>query len=165
MEFGVHSIGAAIPKDNQAWLVNGISDAKRSITLDLSTFVADKDKEADYFASLSDTDTVGYLKSGIPLARITDTNLFGPYDPKATDGRQLKIEGLLESQFRVEFTRTGIKADSTSAAMWYMAVIDTAELPYSVDGAAWGGLFLDRPKNAPVVNLSAAVAATAGTKG
>lgn len=52
-------------------------DTCRSITLDVSTFVA------------GHLTAKGAIPSGTVLAKITATGLFGPYDSGASDGRQL----------------------------------------------------------------------------
>lgn len=52
------------------------------VTLDLSLF----DKDRHY--------PKGFVPSGIVLAKVTATKLFGPYDAAATDGRQ-NAKGLL----------------------------------------------------------------------
>lgn len=130
------------PRDKQKWLLNRITDGAKKVTLDLSTFIADPSKEAKYFASIDDENTVAYLRSGIPLARIESTNNFGPYDPTASDGRQNKVAGFLESQVKVEFTRKGLKERYADSALRYMAVIDKSELPVPVTGAKVDGLIL-----------------------
>lgn len=164
MVMGVFTTNAAVPKDDQSWLVNRMSDGVASVTLDLSTFLGDK--EDDYFASLTDEDTVGYLKSGIPLGRITASGKYGPYDPDATDGRQAAIVGLLESQYEVEFTRTGLKGGADQdAGMRYMGVISRANLPYAVDGATWAGWFIDFDKTAQTVTILSGVPAGTAVPG
>lgn len=58
---------------------------RRSLTWSL--FTGDKEKEQKYFASIDPDDFNAWLKSGIPVAKVTSTGLFGPYDPTAADGR------------------------------------------------------------------------------
>ena len=131
MALGVFQSNSAVPQDDQSWLVNRLTDGVSTVTLDLTTFlVSDTAKESLYFASLTDEDTIAYLKSGIPLALITATNKYGPYDADATDGRAAAVSGFLESQLPIEFTRTGVKGgDDLEAGMRYMAVIDKSNLP------------------------------------
>ena len=83
----VHTVAKTAPKDDQSWLINRITDGVREAQLDLSTFTKDKSHENDYFASITDDDYEAWTKSGIPLAQITGTNNYGPYDPNASDGR------------------------------------------------------------------------------
>lgn len=62
--------------ENRAWLgsQHGTS-SNRTITLDVTAFTA-----ATHFPD-------GVIPSGTVLAEITDSGLFGPYDPAAEDGR------------------------------------------------------------------------------
>lgn len=164
MVMGVFVSTPAVPKDDQSWLVNRISDGVSTVTLDLSTFLGDN--EDQYFAALNDEDTVGYLKSGIPLARIDGTQHYGPYDPAATDGRQNAVAGFLESQYEVEFTRKGLKGGTDQeAGMRYMAVINKDNLPVvPADGTVYKGLVLnfDKENTQQVTLLSGTGAASTG---
>lgn len=137
----VHPENFTAPQDKQKWLLNRITDGVKKVTLDLSTFVGGAN-ESKYFASIDDENTVAYLYSGIPLARINNTNNFGPYDPTAKDGRQNKVAGFLESQVKVEFTRKGLKEQYVDSGLRYMAVIDKGELPVAINGAKVDGLIL-----------------------
>ncbi|MEE8666842.1 MAG: hypothetical protein SOI13_01600 [Bifidobacterium mongoliense] len=159
---GVYTDNLSAPQDDQSWLVNRKSDGIQSVTLDLASFVTDDSK---YFASLGADDTVGYLKSGIPLARIATGDKqgeYGPYDKSATDGRETAIEGVLESQIQVSFTRSGLKSVSDSAGMRYMGVVNTAKLPGDITGAVWHGEFSDNHQDgSPILALSVAPAKAA----
>lgn len=152
------------PEDDQSWLVNRMGDGIQAVQIALDTFIGNPDKEASYFNSLSATDTVGHIRSGIPLALITsgdDTGMYGPYDPDAHDGRNGAIEGVLESQIEVQFTRTGLKTSIENAGMRYMAVINTTNLPVKTDGAAWHGLFIDcHQDGTPITVLGSATTST-----
>ena len=161
MENGRYTVTNAEPRDDQSWLVNRFTDGVRTVTLDLTTFIGG-DNEDKYFASVSDTDTVSYLKSGIPLARITASGKYGPYDSTASDGRETGVAGLLESQLKIEWTRGGLKYTTFSAGMRYMGVIDKSKLPVDPGTAIFEGLFLDMPNGdnsnagGPITPLSAA---------
>ena len=72
----VHPENFTAPQDKQKWLLNRITDGVKKVTLDLSTFVGGAN-ESKYFASIDDENTVAYLYSGIPLARINNTNNLG----------------------------------------------------------------------------------------
>ena len=137
----VRTVNLTAPQDKQKWLLNRITDGVKKVTLDLSTFVGGSN-ESKYFASIDDDNTVAYLHSGIPLARINNSNNFGPYDPNAKDGRQNKVAGFLESQVKVEFTRKGLKEQYVDSGLRYMAVIDKGELPVAITGAKVDGLIL-----------------------
>lgn len=145
----VHTTGYTVPQDDQSWLINRITDGIREAQLDLSLFTGSKDKEQKYFASIDPDDFNAWLKSGIPVAKVTNTGLFGPYDPTATDGRQLKVAGFLESQLHVVFTRSGFEDQYPTAGVRYMAVINRNNLPVTLaEGTAFEGLILDYDKDA-----------------
>lgn len=67
-------------QDRRDWLGSQHgTDVLRSITLDVSTFTA-----ATHFPD-------GYLKSGLPIGKITASGKYGLYDDTKTDGRQTCI--------------------------------------------------------------------------
>lgn len=161
----VHTVGVTQPVDDQSWLINRITDGVREAQLDLSLFTGDETKEAQYFASITPDDFNAWLKSGIPVGKVTDTGLFGPYDPDATDGRQLKVYGFLESQLHVVFTRSGFEDQYPTVGIRYMGVIDKSNLPVvPADGTPYEGLILDYEKatGGDVSVLSPAAATAAG---
>jgi hypothetical protein len=64
-------------QDDQSWLASQHgTDATRSITLDMTTFI-----EGTHYPD-------GYLPSGIALGKITASGKYGPYDDTAVDGRE-----------------------------------------------------------------------------
>lgn len=64
-------------QDNQDWLGSAHgTDTARSITLDVSTFTA-----GTHYPD-------GFLKSGLPLGKITASNKYGLYSNAASDGRE-----------------------------------------------------------------------------
>ncbi|KAA8827244.1 hypothetical protein [Bifidobacterium myosotis] len=141
----VHTTGYTEPQDDQSWLINRMADGIREGQLDLSLFTGDN--ENTYFASIDPDDFNAWLKSGIPVAKVTDTGLYGPYDPDATDGRQLKVAGFLESQLHVVFTRSGFEDQYPVVGIRYMAVIDRGNLPVvPADGTEYEGLILEYDK-------------------
>ena len=141
----VHTTGYTEPQDDQSWLINRMADGIREGQLDLSLFTGDN--EDTYFASIDPDDFNAWLKSGIPVAKVTDTGLYGPYDPAATDGRQLKVAGFLESQLHVVFTRSGFEDQYPVVGIRYMAVIDRGNLPVvPADGTQYEGLILEYDK-------------------
>lgn len=167
---GVHSTGEVTVADDRTWLVNPIAGGVCDVTLDLTTFVGDGEKEKKYFTGLSSETNVAWLRSGLPLARITESGKLGPYDTGASDGRQLGIAGLLESNIEVEWTRGGLKYDNVTAGMRYMAVIDKSRLTVDVGSASFEGLFYDLPggNDAPhgaIVPLSKAAGESTATIG
>lgn len=105
-------------QDDQSWIgaAHGI-DLARSITLDTSAFTA-----ATHYPD-------GYMRSGTPLARITASGLYGPYDNAALDGREVLAGFLL--------TPTKLKnggADVGAALYEHGRVVET-NLPIAIDAA------------------------------
>ena len=102
-----------------------------------------------------------------PLAKITSgTNkgAYGPYDPKATDGRQTAIAGLLESAVAVNVTYSGWQVDDTYVGLRYRGDIIKSKLPVvPADEAKWGGCFYDVEDDAvTALSGSAGAAGSAG---
>ena len=135
----VHTVAKTAPKDDQSWLINRITDGVREAQLDLSTFTKDKSHENDYFASITDDDYEAWTKSGIPLAQITGTNNYGPYDPNASDGRNGTIIGFLESQVHVQFTRTGFEDQYrlSASAIWVLSIRRICRTPLILARRSW----------------------------
>lgn len=108
--------------DSKDWLAarKGF-DTCRSITLDLSKFVA------AHYAN-------GFIPSGTVLGKVTATGLYGPYDNAANDGREAAT-GFLFDAVRVadsdgnSFTRSG-------AAMLWEGIVLTGKLPQFAGTAA-----------------------------
>lgn len=72
--------------ENRAWLGSQHgTESNRSITLDVSTFTA-----ATHYPD-------GFIPSGVVLAEITASGLFGPFDPNAEDGRDTAAGHLFNS--------------------------------------------------------------------
>lgn len=71
---------------DQTWLASdhGLSSAQTR-TLDISKFTSGVHYDA----------TLKVLYSGIALAKVTATGLYGPYDTTQVDGRQLALDGFL----------------------------------------------------------------------
>lgn len=153
------TITTTAPQDDQSWLINRITDNVREGQLDLALFTTRQgdasqpdDNYRSLFASISDDSYDAWLYSGIPVARVSDSGLYGPYDPAATDGRQQGISGFLESSVHVEFTRNGFADPYPTVGIRYMGVIDYTRVPHAVD-IDWAtvnleGSFLAYKKNA-----------------
>lgn len=157
MPIGVFTTNQNAPKEDQRWLVGDFGQQARAVTLDLTTFQGAK--QNDYLASIpNDTDTFGWIQAGIPLAKITASGLYGPYDPDAADGRNGKVEGFLRSQIQVQFGANGWIGTNENIGMMYTGVIDPQYLPVSIDAAKIGGFFLKYNEDgsvAPLTTLSA----------
>lgn len=108
--------------DNRAWLIgqHGV-DVTPSVTLDISKFT----KNTHY--------PKGFIPSGQPIGLVTATNLWGPYDNAASDGREV-CRGLLFSFVRAidEFGNTLTKV---GGARFVHGLVDAAKLPVTLDSA------------------------------
>lgn len=157
----VRSTGIVTVEENNEWRFgNHTDDGTVSVTLDLSTFnVKDETKRDKYLTGLGDKATTIWIKSGIPLAKITASGAYGPYDPNATDGRQNKIAGLLESMVEISVTFGGWNVvNGANVGMRYRGDIIKSKLPVvPADGAVWGGSFFDIEDDTvtPLSNASA----------
>lgn len=92
-----------------------------TVTLDLSAFTA-----ATHFPD-------GFLKSGTPLAKITASGLYGPYDGDAEDGTETLV-GFLYSPLTVT-DGFGTLERVSGAAYTHGNVVED-RLPIAVDEAA-----------------------------
>lgn len=102
--------------EDRTWCATRLGwDQARSITLDVSTFT-----EA---ANLD-----GYvLPSGLVLAKITASGLYGPYDPDGAGGQETAA-GFLFSAVQLDNTAVASASDVGAALLW-MGVIVEANLP------------------------------------
>lgn len=104
-------------QDSQEWLGSAHgTDTARTITLDVSTFTA-----GTHYPD-------GFLKSGLPLGRITASGKYGLYSDAAVDGRTT-LAG---------FLFTGVKVGATSSvpvsgALLMHCFVVEAKLPAAVD--------------------------------
>lgn len=107
--------------ENRAWLgTQHGTQSNRSITLDVAAFTAET-----HFPD-------GVIPSGILLAKITASGLYGPYDATATDGRATPAGHLFDSvPVKAGATRLG------APLYWHGAVVES-RLPAGagVDAAA-----------------------------
>lgn len=105
-------------QDRRDWLGSAHgTDAPVGASLDVSTFTA-----GTHYPG-------GYMKSGIPLGKITASGKYGPYADGASDGRQVLV-GFL-------FTGVDVKAGATTVvgSMLIHCFIREAKLPVAVDAA------------------------------
>lgn len=112
--------------EDQRWIgpggLSSIHDA-RSITLNLALF--------DFVTAFPNR----YLPSGVGLAKVTATGLYGPYSAVATDGRQTVMGLLLVSEaVDVGAAVTG----NHPAAMYWKGEVIQSFLPtgHGIDAAA-----------------------------
>ena len=165
----VHSTGIVTVKDDQSWRFGEQPHGTLDVTLDLTKFnVSDNKKLQKYITGYGPKAQNVYIKSGLPLGRITDTGLYGPYDKDASDGRNA-VAGLLESQLTVNVVLSGWElADGDNAALRYRGDIIKKNLPVVPDdNATWNGEFYDiDEETGKATRLGAAAGAgAAGPKG
>lgn len=144
----VHGTGITTYEENNEWRFGEQSGGVVSVTLVPELFnVDDEALKNKYLTGLGPNATVIYIRSGIPLALITsgeNTGAYGPYDPTATDGRQTKIAGLLESMIQVNITYSGWDVDDVYVGMRYRGDIIKSKLPVvPADDVLWDGDFYD----------------------
>lgn len=164
----VHGTGPTTVEENNEWRFGEQSGGVVSVTIVPELFnVDDETLRNKYLTGVSPTATTIYIRSGIPLAKITSgTNkgAYGPYDPQATDGRQTAIAGLLESAVAVNVTYSGWQVDDTYVGLRYRGDIIKSKLPVvPADEAKWGGCFYDVEDDAvTALSGSAGAAGSAG---
>ncbi|KPC89943.1 K structural protein [Streptomyces sp. NRRL F-6602] len=106
-------------QDRRDWLGSAHgTDAPVSVTLDVSKFT-----KATHYPD-------GYLKSGIPLGKVTASGLYGPYDGAASDGRE-GLVGFLFTAQDVDARR--VASTKVVGSMLIHCFIREAKLPVSVD--------------------------------
>lgn len=109
-------------QDRRDWLGSEHgTDAPRGVTVDVTKFT-----QATHYPD-------GYLKSGIPLGKITTSGLYGPYDDAATDGRTTLV-GFLYTGVEVVDHRGRVSA-KVGGSILVHGFIRTDKLPVTVDAA------------------------------
>ncbi|OKI19318.1 head decoration protein [Streptomyces sp. CB03911] len=109
-------------QDRRDWLGSQHgTDAPVSVTLDVSKFTANT-----HYPD-------GYLKSGIPLGKVTSGGKYGPYDDAASDGRQT-CTGFLLTSVDVLSPR-GVASTSVVGSALVHCFIREAKLPVTIDAA------------------------------
>lgn len=156
-----HFSGIVTVEEDNSWRY-GEKNTNDSVSV---TIVPELFKTADnkYLTGVGPKATTVYIRSGIPLAKITsgaNVGSYGPYDKQATDGRQAKIAGLLESMVAVNINMSGWDVDDPLVGMTYRGDIVASKLPVKPEsGAVWGGEFYDVEDDV-VTPLSASTGAT-----
>ncbi|KDQ65689.1 head decoration protein [Streptomyces sp. NTK 937] len=106
-------------QDRRDWLGSAHgTDAPVSVTLDISKFT-----KATHYPD-------GYIKSGIPLGKVTTGGKYGPYDDAASDGRQTLVGFLFTAQ---DVDARGVASTSVVGSMLIHCFIREAKLPVPVD--------------------------------
>jgi hypothetical protein len=115
-------ITESFSQDRRDWLASDHgTDIAPSVTLDVSTFTA-----GTHYPD-------GYIKSGIPLGKITASQKYGLYDDTKTDGRQTLV-GFLFTGVEV-VTRRGATLSSAVGSMLVHCAVKESKLPVAVDAA------------------------------
>ncbi|MFE6493425.1 head decoration protein [Streptomyces sp. NPDC057748] len=106
-------------QDRRDWLGSAHgTDAPVSVTLDVSKFT-----KATHYPD-------GYIKSGMPLGKITTGGKYGPYDDTATDGRQTLVGFLFTAQ---DVDARRVASTSVVGSALIHCFIREAKLPVAVD--------------------------------
>ncbi|WP_432008844.1 head decoration protein [Streptomyces bacillaris] len=98
------------------------SDATDTITLDLAQFTKDT-----HYVEPTPSRPHGYVRSGVPVGQITASGLYGPYDPAATDGREV-LAGLVYTE--APFTPG---TDRVPAALFWHGTARADKVPGGID--------------------------------
>lgn len=98
------------------------TDATETITLDLTKLT-----KSTHYVEPSAAGPHGYVRSGVPVGRISASGLYGAYDPAATDGRQV-LAGLVYAE--AAFTPGTVKVPA--ALLWH-GTVKTAKIPGGID--------------------------------
>ncbi|MFI2213039.1 head decoration protein [Streptomyces sp. NPDC020141] len=102
-------------QDRRDWLGSAHgTDVPVSVTLDVAKFTA-----GTHYPD-------GYIRSGIPLGKVTATSLYGPYDDAATDGRQT-LAGFLFTAQDVNARR--VASTKVVGSMLWHGAIRESKLP------------------------------------
>ncbi|MFG2292064.1 head decoration protein [Streptomyces sp. NPDC048603] len=108
-------------QDRRDWLGSAHgTDAPVSITVDVSTFT-----KATHYPD-------NYLKSGLPLGKITASGKYGLYSDAAVDGRQTLVGFLFTPQ---DVDARGVASTAVVGSMLIHCFIREAKLPVAVDAA------------------------------
>ncbi|MGW2877059.1 head decoration protein [Streptomyces sp. NPDC001233] len=110
---------------NRDWLASRHgTDSTETITLDLQKLT-----KGTHYVEAPAGQPHGYVRSGVPVGRITASGLYGAYDPAAKDGREV-FAGLVyaEAPFTPGMTRV-------PAALFWHGTVNTAKIPGGIDPA------------------------------
>lgn len=151
----VRSTGLMTVEDDQSWRFGEQPHGTVSVSLYMPAFqpttsegAVDTAKRDKYITGYAQSAQTLYIKSGLPLARITSGDgqgQYGPYDPDATDGRAAMVSGLLESMIQIKVTVSGWEVVNTeNVGLRFRGDIVKRNLPVvPADDAVWAGEFFD----------------------
>ncbi|MET8681840.1 head decoration protein [Streptomyces sp. NPDC004647] len=108
---------------NREWLaaLHG-TDSTDTITLDLSLFT-----EGVHYQCGDGCDPYGRVFSGVPVGKVAESKLWGPYDPEAHCGRQV-LRGFVVAEAPFAPGQTRVPA----ALLWHGAV-QASKVPGGID--------------------------------
>ncbi|MFI0141457.1 hypothetical protein [Streptomyces luteogriseus] len=108
---------------NREWLasLHG-TDSVDTITLDLNLFC-----EGTHYVCGDGCDPYGRVLSGVPVGRVAESGLYGPYDPEAHCGRQI-LRGFVIAEAPFAPGQTRVPA----ALLWHGAV-KASKVPGGID--------------------------------
>lgn len=124
MDLSVRSMTTQVEKRD--WLASDFGTAEpRGITLNIALFTA-----GTHYPN-------GFIPSGVFVAKVTATGLYGPYDDAAVDGRAV-CAGPLFSNERAVNPLNGVALAKVGAALMEMGLIVESKLPtgHGLDAAA-----------------------------
>lgn len=106
--------------ENRSWLISAHGTdpgTNPNVVLDISKFTA-----GTHYPN-------GYIPSGIALAKVTATGLYGPYEAAAGDGRNVAAGHL--------FSTLGVRAGQTKVggALVVHGFVRESKLPFAIDAA------------------------------
>lgn len=128
---------------NRQWLL-AEPDFKKNVTLDISKFTA-----GTHYPN-------GYIPSGTVIGIVTATQLAGPYDAAATDGRQTAY-GYTYGDVRA-IRQNGTTASKVgTGAVVYDAAVSVGKLPFPTGSGTPGSL--DGTSNTGTVTAAASLTA------
>lgn len=113
-DISVHNVSLQV--ESRKWLKSNFGcDEPRSVVIDVSAFTA-----GTHYVN-------GFIPSGIVLAQITATGLYGPYNNGGAGGLEV-AKGHLFSLVKIpSLTNTAV---DVGGAMLEMGLIDESELPF-----------------------------------
>ncbi|MFD8023680.1 head decoration protein [Streptomyces lavendulae] len=98
------------------------TDSTETITLDLTKLT-----KSTHYVEPTAAGPHGFIRSGVPVGRITASGLYGGYDPAATDGRQV-LAGLVFAEAAFTSGQTKIPA-----ALFWHGTAKAAKIPGGID--------------------------------
>lgn len=142
----VNGTGLVVHDIDYSWRFSEEPKGVVTVTIVPSLFYPsdEPDKVEQWLTGVTDTATTVWIRSGTPLAKITSgehEGEYGPWDEDATDGRNGRIAGLLESDVQLDVYLTGVDTDDPTVGMRYRGDIVVDNLHVDVSGAEWGGDF------------------------